>query len=375
MLATILILIIVFGVAILVFVPPPANKNNQKDKGGANETTKPKQQEGGFFTTLNSEHIMFIATGNGTHVRTVIDIAGHTLDKDGNIIAGAHKWLWIDRIMRSVNGRYFVGPKFLRHKHVFQIVASKENPNATTTSSPDDWVTTGEPRDVSELRYVFPRSVMVPNVEFLGMIRGNIRVLANFRVKNPRRAVFTQNGKFFDLIESYLRTATNEFCQDKTIQNFTTINKQLGGDFSQFVVRTINNKLIEETGIEITGASISLFDSSDKETQRLLEAKQKAELEGEAAITKAEKERKAAVIKAKGVAKANKIEAGSKIVDIKETVKELNQLGVDPNMAAQVAATIGKAQRITGMENLSTYVEGGGNTPISVPITNSKEKK
>lgn len=316
-----------------------------------------------FFATLQSEHIMFVASGDGKHVRTIIDIEGHRLDKrTGDIVGGTPEWNLLDRIMRKINGTYFIGPEFLRHKHQFKIIASKENPDATVKSSPDEWVTSGVERTVTELRRTFPRSVLVPNVEFLGMIQGNMRVLANFEVKNPYRAVFKQKGKFFELVESYLRTATNEFCQRMRVQEFEQVNKQLGGEFSQHVVDTINENLIRETGIAITGASVSLFDSSDKETQRLLELEQRTLIEGNAKITAAEKAGEAEIKTATAKAEAAKILASSSVADVMETVQGLKNLGVSSDVAAQSATTIAEATRLVNLKGLTVYAPGKNTT-------------
>lgn len=352
----ILVALLIAGIIALFFKNEPrvARNNNNSNRNGHK-----------FFATLQSEHIMFVASGDGKHTRTIIDIEGHKLNDVGDIIGGTPEWNRLDRIMRKINGTYFIGPEFFRHKHTFTIITSKENPNATVESSPDEWVTPGVERTVSELRWKFPRSVMVPNVEFKGMLRGNIRVLANFEVKNPYRAVFTQNAKFFELIESYLRTATNEFCQKITTEEFERVNKQLGGDFSQFVVKTVNDSLVRETGIAITGASISLFDSSDKETQRLLELEQKTEIEGNAAINKAKKEGQAEIEAATAKAEAVKILATSSVADVMQTVEGLKNLGVSSDVAAQSATAIAEATRLAQLKGLTVYAPG---KQTSIPI-------
>ncbi len=346
--------LLIAGMVALFFKREPrattARNNNSGKKGHK------------FFDTLQSEHIMFVASGDGKHTRTIIDSEGHRLNDVGDIIGGTPKWNLLDRITRKINGTYFIGPEFFRHKHTFTIITSKENPNATVESSPDEWVTPGVERTVSELRRKFPRSVLVPNVEFKGMLRGNIRVLANFEVKNPFRAVFTLNGKFFELIESYLRTATNEFCQKMTTEEFEQVNKQLGGEFSEHVVKTINENLIRETGVAITGASISLFDSSDKETQRLLELKNKTEIEGNAAITKAQKDGEAAIIAARATAEAAGILATSSVADVMATVSGLKELGVSSDVAAQSATAIAEATRLTNLKGLTVYAPGKNTT-------------
>lgn len=344
--------LLVAGIIALVFKKEPRLATDRRNN---NSLTK---GEHSFFATLQSEHIMFVASGDGKHVRTIIDIEGYQLNDDGDIVRGDPEWDILDRITRKINGTYFIGPEFFRHKHTFMIITSKENPNATVESSPDEWVTPGVERTVSELRRKFPRSVLVPNVEFKGMLRGNIRVLANFEVKNPYRAVFTLNGKFFELIESYLRTATNEFCQKMTTEEFEQVNKQLGGEFSQHVFDTINENLIRETGIAITGASVSLFDSSDKETQRLLELQNKTEIEGNAGITKARKEGEARIETAKAEAEATKILATSAVADVMATVSGLKELGVSSNVAAQSATAIAEASRLANLKGLTVYAPG-----------------
>lgn len=334
--------------------------NNQTSSN--HEATADEGSGSGFTATLDSEHIMF-RVSEGTHIETIIDIAGHKLDNNGDIVPGQNPRGPLDRFIRYWLGRYWIGIPLLRQKHRWNMVKSRENPATNSKTPPEKWVLRDEPIQVSELRWKFPRAVLAPDVELLGNTQSNIRVLANFRVKNPFRAVFTQNGRFLELIESYLQTAVIEYCKLFDYDALNASDKGFTGPFSVFVINSINQILIDEIGIEITGASITRFDTSTQETQELMEKKKRAEIEGDAEIIKAQK----ALDKARIEAETEEIRAKASVADITGLVKDLIETHqVSPDIAAQTAMQIGRASRVRQMGQLTTYVDGGGSN-VSIP--------
>lgn len=364
--------------------------------GKSAEENKPKdslddyhsQIEYVFFTDLESENIMFIASRK-SHIRTVIDIKGHKLDQNGDIIPILDANGNIDlsqppkTLLRNWLGLWWVGLPMFRQKYAFDIIKERVNPKISSETEPEEWVIQDKkPAHIYELRWKFPRPVFVPNVEFDGNVQANILVLANFQVRNPYRAVFTQNARFFELIKSYIETAVNAYCNHRSFNEFRLADKQLKDGkkhytamadpqgFSQFIMDNVNEVLEREVGICITGATVTRYDSSTQVLQDALQAEALAELRKKKALVEAEENYQVTIRKAQADSEADRLRAKNIVEDIKETMATLIEKGVDPNIAAQMAATIGESQRISGMTNLTTYVKGGG-ANIAIPI---KEK-
>jgi regulator of protease activity HflC (stomatin/prohibitin superfamily) len=151
-------------------------------------------------------------------------------------------------------------------------------------------------------------------------------------------------------------------------QHFITADKKDGGKMSDDMIIHINKYTQHEIGVSVRGFAVSQYDSSDKETQILMQAMETARLQGEAAVKKAEQEGLALVKLATKQAEADRIRGEAKIVDITALTNELIAKGVDPNVAAQMAAAVGRAERFTrDTSHLTTLVDGSG-ANIAIPI-------
>lgn len=331
--------------------------------------------EYGLFTDLESENIMFRASRK-SHIETIIDIRGHVLDKktgdinpildlNGNIDLSQPPKPWL----RNAMGLWWIGPPMFRQKYRFDIIKERINPKLNPDTEPENWIVQDkEVAHVYELRWKFPRPVFTPKVEFAGNVQANILVLANFQVKNPYRAVFTQNARFFELIKSYIETAVNAYCNIRSFDEFRVVDKQIQSGkkhytgmadpegFSQFIVDNVNETLIEETGISITGAIVIRYDSSTQALQDALQAEELAKLHRSKALIEADENYQVTVKNAQAASEADRIRATNLVQDIKVIMETFIEKGVHPDIAAQSAATIGDAERVRTMENLTTLV-------------------
>jgi regulator of protease activity HflC (stomatin/prohibitin superfamily) len=159
-------------------------------------------------------------------------------------------------------------------------------------------------------------------------------------------------------------------------QHFIQADKKDGGKMSQDIISAINPHITSEIGVCAKGFGVSQYDSSDKETQKLMQAMETARLEGEAAVKRAEQLALSIVAEAKGHAEADRIRGAAKIVDVAELAKELIAKGVDPNVAAQAATAVERAERFTRSDSkLTTLVDGNRGASIAIPVKPRGEKE
>jgi hypothetical protein len=320
-----------------------------------------------FFTFLQTGDIKFVVAGE-SWVKTIINIPGKIL-VNGKIVdagRGEDNRSWLQKRF----GVYFIGIYPFRKIHSFQIIKERENQRIVPDMKAEDWIDRDKkPTTVSELRWKFPRPILVPEVEFKGTLRANILVLCKFEVLEPMVPIFIQKAKFFDLLSNYVRNGVIDYCQEMTFEEFIGKNKKDGGTMSDSIIADINKYIEAEIGVRVTGFGVSNYESSDKETQRIMEAKERAILQGEADIAAAERQKRVAITEAEGKAKADEIRAKARITDVIETVKQLRGENVDPNIAAQVAGAVGRAERFTRSDSkITTLVDGtGGNVAIPLP--------
>lgn len=142
---------------------------------------------------------------------------------------------------------------------------------------------------------------------------------------------------------------------------------------SKAIIHDINEIIIDEIGVCLKGVSVSNYEASDKETQAILEAGEKARLQGEANVKAAELQKKVAVTNAEGQAEADRIRAVARITDVIETVQRLSDKGVNPDVAAQVAGSVGRAERFTREGSKITTLVDGGAGNVSIPLPGEKK--
>jgi len=340
-----------------------------------------------LFTTVETGNIKFIDAGE-TNVKTYINIPGKVL-RGGVIVDGNSEkeksWL------QKQYGLYWVGFSFLNRKvHTFPLVKERENPNITPETKPEKWIERDDPVEIDELRWQFPRPVLVPAVEFKDKIQGNLLVLVNFEVLVPNTPIYILKARFFEILASYVRIAVIGYCQTKTFNEFVTeVDKKDGGDMSRAIldevkagIEGLRKKSEEKVGITVTGLGVSQYDSTKPEAQQALEAAElatiqglatikKAEADAKALIVKAEAEAKRKVIDAKGLAKADRILGKASVADVIALNDNFIDTGAHPDVAAQSATSLGRAHRFSKEDSpVSTLVEGQAN--MAIPPTEKK---
>jgi hypothetical protein len=323
-----------------------------------------------YFTMVQTGHIKFVVAGE-SWAKTLINIPGKVLVNgyivDEHMVGDSERR---KTFLEHQFGLYWVGIYPFRSIHSFPITKIRENQDITPKTKPEEWIDRDKkPTLITELRWKFPRPVLVPGVKFAGALRADILVLCKFEVVQPTVPIFIQKAHFIELLESYVRNAVINYCQGLDYQQFMLADKKDGGNMSQDMMAAINVHITNEIGVCVRGFGVSQYDSSDKETQRLMQAMETARLEGEAAVKRAEQLALSIVAEAKGHAEADRIRGAARIVDITELANELIAKGVDPNVAAQAAAAVGRAERFTRSDSkLTTLVDGTTGANIAVPV-------
>lgn len=335
-----------------------------------------------FFTKVETGDMKYVVAGN-SWVRTLVNIPGMKVSDEKNALqkltpvgVGDDKpeLNWIEEELKERLGLYWVGIYPFRRIHTFKIIKERENPEMKQGMNPADWIQREKKAvEVTSLRWKFPRPVMVPDVEFKGNLRATLLVLCKFEVMSPVVPVFIQKANFFDLLSSYVRSAVIEYCQNMTYDTFREADKKDGGEMSKSIIHDINQIIVDEIGVCLKGVSVSNYEASDKETQAILEAGERARLKGEADMKAAELQKGVAIKTAEGQAEADRIRAVARITDVIETVERLGGRGVNPDVAAQVAGSVARAERFTrGDSKITTLVDGSGSN-VSIPLSGDKK--
>jgi hypothetical protein len=327
-----------------------------------------------FFTKVETGDMKYVVAGD-SWIRTIVNIPTMRLNEDEpqklEPLGGSKtEQTWLERKF----GLYWVGIYPFRKIHKFSIVKERENPEMKQGMNPAEWIQREKKAtQVTSLRWKFPRPVMVPDVEFDGNLRATLLVLCKFEVVSPTVPIFIQKANFFDLLSSYVRSAVIEYCQTKTYDKFRKSDKKDGGEMSTAIINDINRIIVDEIGVCLKGVSVSNYEASDKETQAILEAGEKARLQGEANVKAAELQKKVAITNAQGQAEADQIRAVARITDVIETVQRLSDRGVNPDVAAQVAGSVGRAERFTREGSKITTLVDGGTGNVSIPLPGEKK--
>lgn len=331
------------------------------------------------WTTVTSGTIAYVIAGESL-VRTIPNVPGKILEPDNDDnqkIPLHHRQLingdsekektWLEREY----GIYWAGFPPFRKKKRFGMTKERENPNISAKTKPEDWISKPEPFETDELRHSFPRPVLVPDVEFKGGFKANIMMLSHFEVTVPWKPIFKLNAQFFPIISSHVRSGVISYCQSLTFEDFLSAKKDDANAMSDEILRIIKDRLLEETGICISGMSVSTYDASDKETQEILEAREKARMKGDARIEAVEKEQKAAEIEAETFRLVQVKKSQAANLDLITSVTALVELGVDPNVAMTKVAEVKQAQEYTSKDSKITVLMNGGNggaPSLAVPI-------
>jgi len=329
------------------------------------------------WTTVTSGTIAFAIAGESL-VRTIPNVPGKILepDNDDNLDIPRHQRMLIDgnsevkkKWLEKEYGIYWLGLGPFRRIKRFTITKERENPHITAKTTSDKWISVPEPFETDELRWSFPRPVLAPDVEFKGGFKANIMVLSHFEISVPWKPLFKLHGQFFPIISSHVRSGIISYCQTMTFEDFVSVKKSDADSMSDEILKIIKDRLLEETGICISGLSVSTYEASDKETQEFLEAREKARMKGDAKIEDAKKQQETDLILAKTFKQVEEIKATAANVDIITSVLALIKQGVSPDVAAMVAGGVKQAQSYTGRDSKLTVLVNGnsGGANLALP--------
>ena len=315
-------------------------------------------EAGMLFTTVRTGTMKFVVAGE-SWTKTIANIPDKSLNDKGVLVDGEKR----KKVLEKTFGLFFVGLPFIRKVYSFPIIKEKENPRAKA-DDPKTWIDRQDrPEMVDELRWKFPRPILVPDVEFSEALKATILVLCKFEVLAPVVPVFIQHARFFELLAAYVRNGVINYCQKMSLNDFIKADKKDGGDMSTKIIADINSFVEKEIGIRLTGLGVTNYEAEEDETSKALAASEKARLLAEAAAQRAE-----------GEAKADNIRAKARVADIVETVADLINKGVSPDVAAQVAHGVGRAERFTRSDSkITTLVDGGGSN-VAVPLPQGDRK-
>ena len=327
-----------------------------------------------FFSFVPTGEVELVVAGE-TFVKILNNIPKKDVE-DGILIKRSKTYNGPLGFLEKKFGLFWIGVYPFRKVHQFEIYKERENPNSNGDSKPETWIIRDkEPTKVTGLRGKFPRPVLVPNIEFEDGIQGNLLILCELEAYKPEVPIFILNARFFELLASNIKTGVIEYCKNIKFTDFMKVDKKNGGKMSNEIISNIGETIKTNVGIELTGLAVSNYDTTDKGIQKILEAKERKRLQTEADISQAELDKKRKKAVAEGDSEADKIRASASIQDIKETVRELVDQGVDPNIAAQVASGVGRIQRLTrDGSKITTFVDGGS-ANVSLPIDTKGDKK
>ena len=309
-----------------------------------------------------------------SYKRFIVNIKGHHLDDEsGKIVKSdpSHqppkRWLGLE----------WVGiPPFYR-VHTIKIDALRlVKGKGDNENTPISEFVEHEEKKIHNLRWKFPRPIVVTNVELKDRFKINVLVIITFEVVDPYIPIFVLGGDFLDLIDSAIESAVIDFCKETTYEEFVKLSKGKADEVegkrttSAFTKRlllinkegtigddTVADGIEEGVGIVASDAYIHRYDLSKEsaEADKAVQAKEIARLNAQAKVKTAKGDRKAKEQVGKG-------EANRAI----EFMAAFISKGVHPNVAADAYREFLRTENLGKISNLSTLVEGGSNAGVMI---------
>lgn len=249
---------------------------------------------GGLFKFVGLNQIMTFDGGEDTPVRVAANLP------DGWKIEGL-------RILRDQQFRPFRGlmrkfgifwKGFPAKLHVWSFVHERLNPKRDDSTLVMDWVLRDkEPKSSDYLLFEKPHWVAVPGVEFRNGFRAHLLVSYWSRTIDLEKA-YNLRGDIFPPMNSAVLAHTKTECSKYSYDDFTKIDTDgtitsrdevvnLGDDFCLNIAEGATTVSVREAGQVIYDVSVLFFDAADRDAERLLSAKAKAEIELEVAKLRA----------------------------------------------------------------------------------------
>jgi len=323
-----------------------------------------------FFTQVESGNIKFILAGESL-VRIIHDVKGFKLTADNQFIPGNEK-----KSLLNERGIWWVGIPPFRSVHTFTIKKEKENISGI---KPEEWITSGGTEEVSSLRFSFPRSFVLRDVELQDRTTINMLVACKFEVVNPIKLIFMFKGDFFDNTGSILGAKVDDMVKGyKDIKKFISVPKNEKDGFLAVLKKDgdidgINEILKDQIGLKLVGISVSKYDPSDSHVLEATNAQAIALLKAEA--VKAEAEGNAGKIRIEAEANKNaliELSKGKK-AQIEALVSQMQATKASPDVIARAVADVLRTEAAAGKDSkLTTWVDGHGGAQIVLPNNGGK---
>ncbi|MEX0933989.1 MAG: hypothetical protein WD003_01880 [Candidatus Paceibacterota bacterium] len=243
-------------------------------------------------------------------------------------------------------------------------------------------------KKIWNLRWKFPRPILVKEIELKDQFRVDVIVFATFQVVNPYLPFFVFKGSFFDILDAAVESGLIDTLRELTYSELQAIKKGKSGikekasqkDLKKAMWFTeqllqINNTghvpdmpdgIEEGVGIKIADAFIFRFNLSEKDSARAeaLQAKETKKLLAEGVREKA-----------KGDADAIRTVALAEGIRFVRLVGTQKRLGVTPDVAAETVRSILTAEQVSGEKSkITTWVTDGSRALVSVPANQPSNK-
>jgi regulator of protease activity HflC (stomatin/prohibitin superfamily) len=241
---------------------------------------------------------------------------------------------------------------------------------------------------LSSMRFVDDITVQIKEAETKdGVFPIDLTLEVTVRLFNVSTVLRYKEG-YQKKIDTLIKAAVNEYAKDKTPEQMMGLkNEKPDGathsDFMQLIMSLNsgdvgNISLMKLVGVDIIAVSITQVDPSENELRNLMEAKKKAEMEGEAAKSKATKEAERALIAAEGegraaIAKAKKkAEEAAIVAEGEAKALKIVNAAKTSSMKEKLDALGGNSEALVGLETAEAIkdfnAKGGGTLAINAPV-------
>ena len=305
-----------------------------------------------------------------TLVDIISDVPGRHYDKAvGHFVDGDSHRSWLLRKL----GVFWIGI-IPNNMHSFTIEKTKEN---LAGDGPENWVTKPIKEEVRSLRYEFPRSFVLKDVELVGDAgnasapRVHVLITCKFRVYNPIIPVFVLKGDFFRNAEGIVGAEVTDILnQLKDTRDFLQQDKSEAKGILSHLKEDdspCNNSLREQVGLELIGITISNYDPGNRDFIDAAAKEEVAKMLGLAA--KADAEAYATQLDIRTVADVKRLKAiaDASGTEIKQIVSNLEHTGASADLINNAVMEMIRFKFIAS-SNLTTFVDKGNNPTPTIPL-------
>lgn len=271
-----------------------------------------------LFTFLALGEIKVVDSGEGNPVKVLANLPEGFSVNNMEIVERPKSKTWLE----SKFGLFWMGipPASI---HEFEFTHERINPSIGRDTPSSQWIERDdEPKKTKVLLWEIPHSYLITGVEFKDQFQADVLFQSRSRVVKPLTATHLRKGKFIDYMAEYVNAGVIEKLRQFDFLDFSqNIPKNDGSDLSKDMLKKINPELPNAVGLKMVGGFVSRFEATEEE-KKALEAKKKAELEGQALVEAAAQ----ATIRAGKEAEKLQVEAVAQ--QLADTTKALGQTAV-----------------------------------------------